>query len=392
MGKDKIFGLLGENIQNDHAPELHGMFGDPDYRLFEVSPDQLPAFVKKREFDGLSVDSCYGKKIMPLLSKTSENARKVGYVNAVIKLFDGKLYGDNTDIFGFSYLLDFLGVDVSEKYCVVLGEGGKAAAVRAVLNERGCARLETLKKSNLSDIVNHPECEILINTTDIGKLPDGDKTPVSLSCLSKLTTVIDLIFNPLKTRLLREAESRGIAAYNGIPMLVAQTKKARELFYYATIDDKYIPPVIARFTGAMLNITLIGLNHAQKSEVGEALAEKLGRKHYDLDKIIQRMYGKTPETIARLHGEAELRRTEHVASEWAGKKNGIIISAGEEIILREDNNAPLCQNGIVVFLNNSAELTEAQAKLVPIYRSWANIEVQNDGTPEEAADMIINSI
>ena len=199
---EKVFGFVAENIKNDTMAVLHGMFGDPDYKLFNVGRDSFADFIKKREFDGLNVDAAYGKKIMPLMSKNSENARKLGYVNTVLKLHDGKLYGDNTDMYGFSYLLDFYGVDVKEKYCVVIGEGALYCAIREVLSEKGASKIESLNLGKLSSIAKHENCEILINTSNIGCAEKLGVSPVSLDGLSKLSTVIDLIASPMKTALM----------------------------------------------------------------------------------------------------------------------------------------------------------------------------------------------
>lgn len=402
---DKIFGFLSENAKNDNMRELHAMFGDPDYKLFTVATAALSDFIKKREFDGLNVDAPFGKRVMPLLSKNSESARRLGYVNTVYKLHDGKLYGDNTDVFGFSYLLDFLGIDVEGKYCVIIGEGGSAPAVKAVLAERKARRVETLNLGKLSGVSKHLDCEIIINASNIGKGEKIGISPISLEGLDKLSCVIDLISDPMKTALLMDAEGRGIAAYNGIPMLVAQTKKSRELFYFATIEDKYIPPVIARYTGCMLNITLIGLPGCMKDELGALLAEKLGRKLYDLDKTIARLYGKTREDMVKANGVAEFKRAEHVAAEWAGKRRGVVISAGEGIVERSDNLRPLAQNGIIIFLNRPESLIDTRKysfysdtsdaerdALIEKYRSWCHAEIINDGDPSSDVQKILSCI
>ena len=388
---EKIFGFIADGIKSDSMATLHGMFGDPDYKLFDVKHGDFAEFIKKREFNGLNVDAAYGKKIMPLMSKNSEIARKLGYVNTVLKLHDGKLYGDNTDVFSFSYLLDFYNVDVKDKYCVIIGDGAYAAAVKHVLLEREAGAVATLNLGHLSNIEKHTDCQMLINTSTVGQGDSLGSAPVSLEKLGKLENVIDLIALPLKTKLARDSQRMGIPAYNGIPMLVASAKKSRELFYFATIDNEHIASVIARYTGCMINISLIGLEGGNTRDIGKHLSNMLGRKLYDIDATIERLYGKDRDTMIEKNGLDEFRRAEHVALEWAGKRNGVIIVAGEGVCDRADNRIPLEQNGIVVFLNSAVGDVERENSVTKL-RSFAHIEIEEKGSVEDVCRSILANI
>lgn len=387
----KIFGFIADGIKSEAMATLHGMFGDPDYKLFDVKSASFADFIKKREFNGLNVDVAYGKKIMPLMSKNSEIARKIGYVNTVLKLHDGKLYGDNTDVFAFSYLLDFYNVDVKDKYCVIIGDGAYASAVKHVLAEREVGTVATLNLGHLSNIEKHTDCQILINASTIGQGDTLGRAPVSIENLDKLEGVIDLIALPLKTKLICDAQRKGIPSYNGIPMLVASAKKSRELFYFATIDDEHIKSVIARYTGCMINISLLGLDGTRTREIGKCLSEMLGRKLYDIDATIERLYGKDRSTMIEKNGLDEFRRAEHVALEWAGKRNGVIIVAGESVCDRADNKNPLEQNGIVVFLN-SDDGDGKHSESVSQLRAFAHIEISENGNAEDVCRTLLANI
>ena len=407
MGKQ--FGLLGESLKHSHSPEIHALLGDPDYKIFEVAQDKLADFIKSREFDGLNVTIPYKRAVMPLLSKCSDTARRTGSVNTIVKKEDGKLYGYNTDVFGFSYLLDFANVKVNGKFCLVLGDGGGAAAVKLVLEALGASRIVCLTRSGknrLDDIKSFSDAEILINTTPVGMYPNNGEAAVSLDGLTKLEAVFDIVYNPLKTQILLDAEARGIPAFNGLPMLTAQAKRSRELFLDAAIDDDVIPKLTARIAGKMLNITLIGMPGCGKTAIGAALAERLNRKVIDLDEAIVKMYGKTPADIIKLHGEQEFRRTEHVTAMWAGKRTGVIISTGGGIVTRQDNRAPLSQNGIIVFINRnisdlpldgrpisqSTPIEELYEKRLPLYREWCDFEIENNRSIDDAVDAILNGL
>ena len=407
MGKQ--FGLLGESLKHSHSPEIHGLMGDPDYKIFEVEKEKLADFLSAREFDGLNVTIPYKRAVMPLLSKCSETARKTGSVNTIVKKEDGKLYGYNTDVFGFAYLIEFAKVSVRDKFCLVLGDGGGAAAVKFVLEAMGASSIVCLTRSGknrLSDIKKFSDAQILVNTTPVGMYPNNGEAAVSLEGLSKLEAVFDIIYNPLKTQILLDAESRGIPAFNGLPMLTAQAKRSRELFLDAAIDDDVIPKLTARIAGKMLNITLIGMPGCGKSTIGAALAERLNRRLIDLDEAIVKIYGKTPAEIITNHGETEFRRTEHVAAQWAGKRTGVIISTGGGVVTRPDNRAPLSQNGIIVFINRdikalpldgrpisqSMPIEELYEKRLPLYREWADFEIENNGSVDDAVDAILNCL
>ena len=406
---DKQFGLLGETLKHSHSPEIHGLMGDPNYKIFEVEKSKLRDFIKAREFDGLNVTIPYKRAVMPLLSNCSETARKTGSVNTIVKKDDGKLYGYNTDVFGFAYLIEFSKISIRDKFCLVLGDGGGAAAVKLVLDAMGASRIVCLTRSGqnkLSDIANFSDAQILINTTPVGMYPNNGEAAVSLDGLNRLEAVFDIVYNPLKTQILLDAESRGIPAFNGLPMLTAQAKRSRELFLDAAIDDDVIPKLTARIAGQMLNITLIGMPGCGKTTIGKALAERLNRRVIDLDEAIVKLYGKTPAEIIKTNGEAEFRRTEHVTAQWAGKRTGIIISTGGGVVTRPDNRAPLAQNGVIVFIHRdikqlplderpisqSMPIEELYEKRLPLYRSWADFEIENNGSIDDAVDAILNCL
>ena len=100
-----VYGLLGRTLRHSYSPQIHALLGDYEYRLFEVEPQDLEAFLKKREFGGINVTIPYKKDVLPYLSGISDNAKRIGAVNTIIVKEDGGLYGDNTDYDGFDFLL-----------------------------------------------------------------------------------------------------------------------------------------------------------------------------------------------------------------------------------------------------------------------------------------------
>lgn len=405
---EKTFGLLGERLTHSLSREIHAMLGDDNYQLYEVSSKQLPLFMSSCNFDGINVTIPYKRTVMPMLSKTSELSRRVGCVNTVLRRqSDGRLFGYNTDVYGFSYMIDSAGINVAGKKCVIIGDGGGAASVRASLEDHGAGEIVNVTRSKYVQIPkNHPDAQILVNATPVGMFPENGKAPTSLAGLDRLEAVCDIVYNPLKTALLLDAEQRGIKAVNGLSMLVAQAKRARELFTGAQIDDSVIPQIIETVEKKQRTIVIIGMPGSGKTVVGRALAERLGKHHIDIDEAVTKLYGRSPERIIRREGETAFRRTEHVAVEWAGKQPDSVVSAGGGVVLRKDNRNPLRQNGVIVFINRDVTKLELNGRPVsqsrsiesiydermPLYREWCDFEVDNNGTVEETVEQIVGLI
>ena len=201
-------------------------------------------------------------------------------------------------------------------------------------------------------------------------------------------------------------EANGIKAVNGLSMLVAQAKRARELFTGSQIDDSVIPQIVSAIEEKTRNIIIIGMPGSGKTTVGKALAERLGMHHIDIDEAIIKLYGRSPERIIRREGENAFRRTEHVAAEWAGKQTSSVVSAGGGIVLRADNKNALRQNGTVIMINRDVTSLETCGRPIsqnrsieeifnermPLYREWCDLEVDNNGTVEETVDTIVKLI
>ena len=332
----------------------------------------------------------------------------MGCVNTVLRRQDnGRLYGYNTDVYGFSYMIDSAGVNVAGKKCLIIGDGGAAASVRASLEDHGAGEIINVTRSKYAAIPKlFPDAQILVNATPVGMFPENGKAPTTVGGMNRLEAVCDLIYNPLKSALLLDAEENGIKAVNGLSMLVAQAKRARELFTGSQIDDSVIPQIVSAIEEKTRNIIIIGMPGSGKTTVGKALAERLGMHHIDIDEAIIKLYGRSPERIIRREGENAFRRTEHVAAEWAGKQISSVVSAGGGIVLRADNKNALRQNGTVIMINRDVtsletcgrpisqnrSIEEIYNERMPLYREWCDLEVDNNGTVEETVDTIVKLI
>lgn len=405
---EKIYGLLGEHLPHSFSPQIHLALGNENYNLFEVSPDKLEAFMKEHKFNGINVTIPYKKAVIPYLDVISPEAEKIGAVNT-ITVRDGKLYGDNTDYFGFRYMLEKSGITVSGKKAVVLGGGGASATVQAVLRDSGAREVIVVDlntENNYENLYLHYDGEIIVNTTPVGMYPNNLQSLVNLDDFKNLAGVLDVVYNPLKTKLILDAEEKGIPCAAGLSMLVAQAKKAHEIFFDTKLPTAVCEKIEKVLRMQMCNIVLIGMAGCGKSTIGKVLSEKLDKELMDTDEMIENAENKPIPEIIEKFGEDYFRCCENAAVILAGREKSCVIATGGGVVTRPENYFPLKQNGIIVFIKRDAEklptkgrplsqlhgVKELYEKRMPLYRQFAHIEVDGNGTVSEVAESIIKEI
>lgn len=403
-----MYGLLGEHLPHSFSPQIHLALGNHDYNLFEVAPQHLEAFMTEHNFKGINVTIPYKKAVIPYLDVVSPEAQKIGAVNTVT-VRDGKLYGDNTDYFGFVYMLEKSGVSVKDKKAVVLGGGGASATVQAVLRDFGAKEVIVVDlntENNYDNLYLHYDAQIIVNTTPVGMYPNNLKSLVNLDDFKNITGVLDVVYNPLKTKLILDAEARNIPSSAGLSMLVAQAKKAHEIFFDTKIDTSVCEKIENVLKMQMCNIVLIGMAGCGKSTVGKVLSEKLGKELVDTDQMIENAENMPIPEIIEKFGEIHFRNCENAAVMLAGREKECVIATGGGVITRPENYNPLKQNGIIVFINRDADLLPTKGRplsqmhgvkalyeqRMPLYRQFADIEIDGNGTIEEVADRIVKEI
>nr|MCR5202778.1 shikimate dehydrogenase [Lachnospiraceae bacterium] len=173
----------------------------------------------------------------------------IGAVNTIVNK-DGNLIGHNTDFSGFLYMIEKHGITIEGKKCVVLGDGGASKAVVAVLKKLNAKEIVIVDIRKTETSITYEECfekhtdaEIIANTSPVGMYPKVDATPVDISLFEKCEAVLDVIYNPLETKLVRDATARGIKGVNGLEMLVAQALYAAEFFTEKELDKAEIDKI-----------------------------------------------------------------------------------------------------------------------------------------------------
>lgn len=387
-------GLLGRKLGHSYSPAIHAALGDYDYDLHEVpNEEDLGRFLKETPFEGLNVTIPYKVAVMAHCATLSPRAKAIGSVNTLVRRPDGTLHGDNTDDAGFTAMVEESGVDPAGKTCVVLGSGGASRTVVAVLKRMGAKRVVVVSRTgedHYGNLARHADAALLVNATPVGMHPDVDASPVEdLSVFPKLEAVLDLIYNPPKTKLLADAQKRGIRTVNGLRMLVVQAAVASELWGCSAYDAKRCAAIEAAIRLGEENLWLVGMPGVGKTTVGGLLGEALGRPFVDLDAEIERVAGMPIPEIFRTRGEAGFREIEAEAAMTASRGRGTVIATGGGTVLREANRRAMRESGTVVWLQRDLSrlptegrpLSEAKgveklyAEREPIYRAAAHLEV-----------------
>ena len=254
-GKTKVCALIGDPIEHTMSPAMHNaafskLGLDYVYVAFGVKPGELAGAIngmKSLGLPGWNVTIPHKVNVIPLLDKLDPLAEKIGAVNTVVN-DNGILTGHNTDATGFLQAMLEKGVEPKGKKIAIMGAGGAARAVSFILADRGAYpvilnRIEELDwaenlaamiakefdievpaleltKENLGKVLD--DAEILVNATSVGMSPNDTVSPAPAELLKTDLTVYDVIYNPIKTRLLKDAEAAGAMTIGGIDMLVWQ--------------------------------------------------------------------------------------------------------------------------------------------------------------------------
>ncbi len=399
-------GLLGRKLGHSYSPMIHSDLGDYSYGLFEKEPDELETFLREGHWSGLNVTIPYKKAVLPYLDALSPTAERLGVVNTIVRRPDSTLYGHNTDVFGFRSMLLRGGFTVENKKCLVLGSGGAGTMAAAVLCDLG-AHVVVISRSGENNYENldlHQDAAFIINATPVGMAPDTGHSPLDLEGFPHLKGVLDLIYNPARTRLLLDAEKRGIPHMNGLWMLVAQAKEAAEHFTGCVIPDTIMEDIHKKLRLQMENLILVGMPGCGKSTIGAALAKKLGKTFVDADAEIERDAGMTIPDIFTQEGEEGFRRRETAVLEALGKRSGLIIATGGGCVTKAHNYPLLHQNGRILWLQRNLEklptagrplshadrLQDMYTVRAPLYTAFADHVIDNNCTIEDTIAMILN--
>ncbi len=406
----KRCGLLGEKLGHSYSPQIHRALADYDYHLWPLKPEELEAFLTKRDFTGINVTIPYKERVIPYLDGLSHTARAIGAVNTVVNR-DGRLHGDNTDLAGMLALIRSMGLTLSGKKALILGTGGTSKTARAAAAQLGAAEIYRVSRSGRDGAITyrqaaeaHGDAACIINTTPCGMYPDLDGCPVELDSFPRLEGVVDVIYNPLRSELVLGARQRGIPAEGGLYMLAAQAAYASALFRGCEAAEEDIELAYRTVLRQMENIVLIGMPSSGKTTVGRLLAQRTGKEFVDTDALVEQAVGMTVPAYFATEGERAFREREQEAVASAAAGGGKVIATGGGAVLRAENLRALRRTGRLVFLDRSPDKLTATAdrplsadpealrrryeERYDLYCAAADLRVNGDGSPEETAERI----
>ena len=347
-------GLLGRKLGHSLSPQIHKFFGDYEYRLYEKEPDEVEAFLRggfaAGDFDFLNVTIPYKQTVFALCDELSPMAKKLGNVNFVTRTKDGKLRGDNTDAFGVERLIDSVGAGVRGRNCAILGAGGAAMTVKAVLEERGAKRVSFVRRGE----VPAQDDQLVVNATPVGMWPHVDETRIDILQYVVCETVLDLVYNPSPTRLVREALACGKTAADGMVMLIAQAYRAFEL---SGSSSSLIPHPSSLF--------LYGPPASGKSTWAKKIAAATGWKLVDLDAEIVKAEERSIPEIFAAGGEKGFRAIEkreltRVCASETSAPQGQVVALGGGALLDDDCRRMAEAAGRVVVLDCDLETLKSR--------------------------------
>ena len=401
-------GLLGRKLGHSYSPQIHKFLGDYSYDLFEREPEELDAFFADSPFDAMNVTIPYKETVMKYCSEISDSAKKIGSVNTIVRK-NGKYYGDNTDYYGFEFILDSVCKDVKGKKVLIVGNGGAAKTAIAVISDRGGVPVVISHKENTPENMkkHHLDTDIIVNTTPVGMYPKNLESPIVLENYKNVQAVVDVVYNPSKTQILLDAERLGIPCVNGLYMLVAQAEKASAIFKGEASWEVRTSSIVSELELEMKNIVLVGMPGCGKSTIGRKIAEKLGRTFKDADDEVLAFSGKTPAEIITNEGETAFRKVETEVLKELCKQSATVVSTGGGCVTVDENFDVIRQNSVVVWVKrpidklatNGRPLSKSLEELermygirAPKYGKISDIIVENIGDLEKVVSDVLNLV
>ena len=405
------YGLIGKTLKHSFSKEIHEKIGDYEYELCPMDESELAKFFTEKNFLGVNVTIPYKKAVIPYLDYVSDGAKKIGAVNTVVNV-NGVLKGYNTDYFGAKELIDKAGVSVKGKTALILGTGGTSDTLNAVLTDLGAKTVLKVSRTPSAGQISYDLAvkdynfaDIIVNTTPKGMYPYTDETPIDLNAFNNLSGVIDVIYNPLNTRLILAAKEKGIPAAGGLYMLASQAVHAYGLFSRSTVTQELTEKVYRLVKCEKQNVVLTGMPSSGKTTIGKLIAKKLGRPFYDTDDLIEERAGEKIPKIFEEKGEKYFRLLETEAIKSVSDKTGAVIATGGGAPTVKENVTELKKNGKIIFIDRSPDkltptdgrplsrdiesLKKRYQERYPVYLATADAVIKNDESVYAAIDKIL---
>ena len=402
------YGLIGKNLSHSFSEFIHREFNLYNYNLYNLSENEFDIVLKSKKFKGLNITMPYKKSVIKYCDSLDETVKKIGSANTLVAK-DGCVKAYNTDYFGLKYTMDRSNIFLKNKKVMILGSGGTSLTARVLAEDLGASEIFTVsrsldKKINYSNIYDYNFVDVIINTTPVGMYPNNLCELVDISRFKNLSGVVDVIYNPLKSKLLMKSKELQIPVSGGLPMLVAQAKASGEIFSGKKIDNLIIEKIIKKLCFQIYNIVLIGMPGCGKTSLSKILSDKLLKKFIDTDHEIQKYFQEKISKIFEIYGEEKFRETEIEIIKKYGKENNLILSTGGGVVINKENYYYLKQNSRIYWIKrdlnkldtknrplskNLNEIKKIYQSRKLMYKNFSDKIILNNEKPEDAAQEIL---
>ncbi len=448
------YALLGQGMENHPSRDLLKMVSDIELELLNISSEkELALVLGNTSYKGYLVLPPLGEACLKYMDHISEASRQISAVNTIKRDDDGKLYGYNTDIRAFKYLIPKC---IEGWKAVILGTRAGAIAAAAALKEYKAGRVILVDDNpdaararlggeyevvSYNDLRIHRDARILVNTTFIGMYPNGHISPfdtklIRAKAFRNLELAIDLVYNPSRTKFLQEIErSAGLdnkmvvlrLSHNirerlqgkrhadfyhslndnlrgrsrvfttaGTDMMLRQTLFAKDIWLgdEGSIDDSdAVYDLKKKLLEERYNVVLIGMPGSGKSSIARMMARELGRPFIDVDREVEALMG---ERIADVlvdgtKGEAYMREFETKALMEACNQRGCIIATGGGAVLRPINRDIIREQGCVVYIRRPLDMLSLKNRPLSQREGVEKLYKERVGIYRRVADVTITN-
>ena len=374
-----MYGLLGKKLGHSFSKKIHEKMTNMEYNLIET--DDLNQIFSQNIYKGLNVTIPYKTKVIPYLDELSTIAKETNAVNTII-FKSGKKIGYNTDYYGLEKALSYHNISVASRRVLIMGNGSTSRTIKLYCEKNLAQNIVVLARNpeeneyHFNDVDNFKNYEIIFNATPVGMFPHvNDELIFSLDLFDNLISVVDVVYNPLRSNLLIEAESLGIKAVNGLFMLISQAVKSIELFHNIHITDPEIIELYKSIKLEMLNLVFIGMPMSGKSYFAKLCSKIYHKDVIDIDQEIEDVEDNIISNIFKSKGEKYFRSLEYEQTLKFSKDNNKAISCGGGVVLNEKNINNLKHNGVIIYIYVPLEfLKKCNPKGRPLLKDKKNLE------------------
>lgn len=373
-------GLLGKTLSHSYSKLIHERIDGKEYNLIECS--DLDSFFYEKDFEALNVTIPYKYDVIKYLTMIDDASSKIESVNTITNN-NGILKGYNTDVDGLEFLLEYNKISLHNKTIGILGNGATSRTIKYISTKHKAYEVITFARNpkdgefTFTNTDQLAKIDILFNATPNGMYPNNSQDClVDLNNLVKVSAVVDLIYNPLRTKLVLQAQQKGIKAVSGLLMLVHQAVRANEIFNNTTHSKSVTIDIYRDVLLNVLNVVLIGMPMSGKSYYSRVVSQEFNKELIDIDSYIEQTQNKSIPEIFKDSGEANFRTIEANVVQEISKRLNLAISTGGGVVLNKENIDFLKQNGIVIFLDMPLEdLKKCNPKNRPLLKDPKNIDI-----------------